>query len=302
MSFPHIYIIYFYFLLSFLHSSPLSTSFCHFLRLLFSFLSHFSLTVSSFYMLFIFTYSVSPSLLSYFLSAALFLHPLDLFLIVLALLSLHFLFFCLTSKSILSSPLSSFHFFLSCTGLTLFPLTSPFHFPPFISLVSASPLRRHPFLFPRLLPPLSLFLHHLSLLLSFSRHLLSPPPQLLSSPTKKRNEGEEAGVMSEEGMSVEEVELSLKSQHGNNSYSAQTSSRRHSSTSRPLHPAPLHLLFTSSAVSLSCLSYCSPCLFLISIIRQGFQIFLSFFFSLSEFFMFRKEMLLERTQSLAIIK
>lgn len=111
MSFPHIYIIYFYFLLSFSHSSPLSTSFCHFLRLLLSFLSHFSLTVSSFYMLFIFTSSVSPSLLSYFLSAALFLHPLDLFLIVLALLSLHFLFFCLTSKSILSSPLSSFHFF-----------------------------------------------------------------------------------------------------------------------------------------------------------------------------------------------
>lgn len=108
--------------------------------------------------------------------------------------------------------------------------------------------------------------------------------------------------MSDEGTSVEEVELSLKSQHGNNSYSAQTSSRRHSSTSRPLHPAPLHLLFTSSAVSLSCLSYCSPCLFLISIIRQGFQIFLSFFFSLSEFFMFRKEMLLERTQNLTIIK
>lgn len=39
MSSPHIYIIYFYFLLSFLHSSPLSTSFCHFLRLLLSFLS-----------------------------------------------------------------------------------------------------------------------------------------------------------------------------------------------------------------------------------------------------------------------
>lgn len=38
MSFPHIYIIYFYFLLSFSHSSPLSTS-CHFLRLLLSFLS-----------------------------------------------------------------------------------------------------------------------------------------------------------------------------------------------------------------------------------------------------------------------
>lgn len=39
MSFPHIYIIYFYFLSSFSHSSPLSTSFCHFLRLLLSFLS-----------------------------------------------------------------------------------------------------------------------------------------------------------------------------------------------------------------------------------------------------------------------
>lgn len=176
MSFPHIYIIYFYFLLSFSHSSPLSTSFCHFLRLLLSFLSHFSLTVSSFYMLFIFTSSVSPSLLSYFLSAALFLHPLDLFLIVLALLSLHFLFFCLTSKSILSSPLSSFHFFLSCTGLTLFPLTSPFHFPPFISLVSASPLRRHPFLFPRLLPP-SLSLSPSPLLTS----LLLPSPPFPSS-------------------------------------------------------------------------------------------------------------------------
>lgn len=176
MSFPHIYITYFYFLLSFSHSSPLSTSFCHFLRLLLSFLSHFSLTVSSFYMLFIFTSSVSPSLLSYFLSAALFLHPLDLFLIVLALLSLHFLFFSLPSKSILSSPLSSFHFFLSCTGLTLFPLTSPFHFPPFISLVSASPLRRHPFLFPRLLPP-SLSLSPSPLLTS----LLLPSPPFPSS-------------------------------------------------------------------------------------------------------------------------
>lgn len=223
-------------------------------------------------------FCLQPYFLSTFFSSA--SHPSLFFLLP----SSPFIFFC----HVLASP-----FFLS-------PL-------PFISLLSSLlslPLLSATIHFysPVSSLPLSLFLHHLSLLLSFSCHLLSPPPQLLSSPTKKRNEGEEAGVMSDEGTSVEEVELSLKSQHGNNSYSAQTSSRRHSSTSRPLHPAPLHLLFTSSAVSLSCLSYCSPCLFLISIIRQGFQIFLSFFFSLSEFFMFRKEMLLERTQNLTIIK
>lgn len=301
MSFPHIYIIYFYFLfLAFISS----------LHLLLSFFTTFTLV------------------------------PFPFFPDCLVLLhALYFHLFCVTFPPFLFSVCSPFPpsswSFPHCPCPTFSPLSfllphiqvysffSPLLLSFFFCHVLASPFFLSPLPFISLLSsllslpllsaaihfyspvsslPLSLFLHHLSLLLSFSRHLLSPPPQLLSSPTKKRNEGEEAGVMSDEGTSVEEVELSLKSQHGNNSYSAQTSSRRHSSTSRPLHPALLHLLFTSSAVSLSCLSYCSPCLFLISIIRQGFQIFLSFFFSLSEFFMFRKEMLLERTQNLTIIK
>lgn len=287
MSFPHIYIIYFYFLSSFSHSSPLSTSFCHFLRLLLSFLSPDCLVLLHALYFHLFCVTFPPFLFSVcsptFSPLSFLLPHIQVYSFFSPLLLSFFsvMYWPHPFSSHLSLSFPSFH--LSCLCLS-----SPL---PSISIPPSPPSLS-----------LSLFLHHLSLLLSFSRHLLSPPPQLLSSPTKKRNEGEEAGVMSDEGTSVEEVELSLKSQHGNNSYSAQTSSRRHSSTSRPLHPAPLHLLFTSSAVSLSCLSYCSPCLFLISIIRQGFQIFLSFFFSLSEFFMFRKEMLLERTQNLTIIK